>query len=72
MPDMAVTCNEGLGVFLLGSYILVKSCDFTVMQACVPVPVQPLSSFMVLGFSFLINEIGYMITTPRRYLRKRV
>lgn len=55
MPDIAVTCNEGLDVFLLGSYILVKSCDFTVMQACVPVPVQPLSSLRVLGFSFLIN-----------------
>ena len=72
MPDIAMTRNEGLGVFLLGSNILVKSYGFTVMQACVPVPVQPLSSFMVLGFSFLINEMGCMIPTPCRYLRKRV
>lgn len=72
MPDIAVTRNEGLGVFLLGSYILVNSHDFTIMQACIPVPVQPLSSFTVLGFSFLINEMGYMIPTTRRYLRKHV
>lgn len=66
MPNTAMTANKELVAFLIGSNILVKSQGFAVLQAWVRIPAQPLTSCVILGFSFLTGKmcVGGIVLTP--------